>query len=247
MTALLVLAVAVVALPHPAVVTARLRTVLPLSRAVTRSRRPKKPLSRVGRLAVAAGTGAGVLAAATKLVSAPGSVVLPVVGGAVAGGTVGHVVSTALARRQHDRAISAQVEAIAAVAAEVRAGQRPEAAVAAAGFHATPPAISAMWALSERSGAPVAAVLDRIEDDLRGRVRQRQSVATQLAGARSTALLLACLPAVGIALGAAMGAAPLTVLLGTTGGQLALLAGLALDSAGVLWTARIVAAADGDR
>ena len=46
---------------------------------------------------------------------------------------------------------------------------------------------------SERSGAPAAAVLDRVEQDLRTKARQRREVTAQLAGARSTAALLAAL------------------------------------------------------
>jgi tight adherence protein B len=43
-----------------------------------------------------------------------------------------------------------------------------------------------------------------------------------------------------------MGARPLHVLLGTSRGQVALLVGAGLDALGLLWTARIVAAAGGD-
>jgi tight adherence protein B len=71
-------------------------------------------------------------------------------------------------------------------------------------------------------------------------------VAAQLAGARSTAALLAVLPLLGIGLGAAMGARPLHVLLGTERGQVAMLVGAGLDALGLLWTARIVKAAGGE-
>lgn len=245
MRSLLLLAAAVMALPGPSVGRARLRSATPRRRSV-RTPLPR-PSGTLGTLAVAAGIGGCAAAVAAQVLSRSGSPVLPVLTGAVAGGTVGRVVTTAAVRRRRERAAAAQVETIAALAAEVRAGQRPDVALAAAGPADLPPAVSAMWVLSERSGAPVAAVLDRIEDDLRSKVRQRQAVATQLAGARSTALLLAGLPGVGIAMGAAMGAAPLTILFGAGGGQLALLAGVSLDSAGVLWSARIVATAEDDR
>ena len=107
--------------------------------------------------------------------------------------------------------------------------------------------MAAVWTVSERSGAPAAAVLDRVEQDLRTAERQRREVAAQLAGARSTAALLAVLPLLGIGLGAAMGAQPLHVLFGTGRGQVALLVGAGLDALGLLWTARIVAAAGGER
>jgi tight adherence protein B len=241
---LLLLAAALVAAPRPAIATARLRVLIPAA-SRTASWRIGPPTGRTGVIAVAsAGSAAGF---ALIAMSGPGGVLLPGIAGAVAGATVGRVVTTALARRSRDRVAAAQVDSVAALAAEIRAGQRPEAALDATGAGAVPEVLDALWALSERSGAPVATVLDRLEDDLRARTRRRQAVATELAGARSTAALLAGLPALGVALGAAMGSTPLAVLFGTTTGQLALVAGVALDSAGVLWTARIVSAADGER
>ena len=144
---------------------------------------------------------------------------------------------------------AALVESVGALAADLRAGQPPAEALRAAGSGpaARHPAVAAVWTVSERSGASAAAVLDRVEEDLRIRLGQRREVDAQLAGARSTAALLAVLPLLGIGLGAAMGADPLAVLLGRPHGQLALLTGVALDAAGVLWTARIVAAAGEDR
>jgi tight adherence protein B len=60
-----------------------------------------------------------------------------------------------------------------------------------------------------------------------------------MAGPRSSALALSLLPAVGIALGTAMGADPLAVFTGTALGQLLLVAGVALLCAGVGWSNRI--------
>ncbi len=100
--------------------------------------------------------------------------------------------------------------------------------------------IAAGWDVSGRTGAPLAAVLDRVDHDLRSRLRQRRQIAAQLAGPRATALLLAALPVLGILLGTAMGADPVRILLGTSFGQVLLLTGAVLQAAGVLWTARIV-------
>jgi tight adherence protein B len=72
-----------------------------------------------------------------------------------------------------------------------------------------------------------------------GRARRRQ-LAALLAAPRATAALLAGLPAVGLALGAAMGAGPVTVLLHDPAGQGALLVGVLLELAGLAWTGRIV-------
>lgn len=107
--------------------------------------------------------------------------------------------------------------------------------------------LAAGWAVSERSGASLAAVLDRIEDDLAANRRQRQQVAAQLAGPRATAILLAFLPVLGVLLGTATGARPLAVLFGTPAGQLLLLLGVSLHAVGAVWTMKIVRAAGGGR
>jgi tight adherence protein B len=53
-------------------------------------------------------------------------------------------------------------------------------------------------------------------------------------------VVLAVLPLLGVALGHAMGAAPLSVLRNTTTGQVLLVIGSGLACAGVLWSARLV-------
>lgn len=104
--------------------------------------------------------------------------------------------------------------------------------------------LAAAWQVSARSGASLAEVLDRVERDLRSARRHRERIGSQLAGPRTTAVLLAVLPVLGLVLGAGMGAHPLHVLLRTGPGSVALLLGTALDGAGVWWTARIIRAAE---
>jgi len=103
--------------------------------------------------------------------------------------------------------------------------------------------VAAAWAVSRDCGTPIASVLDQVYEDLRAHRRRSQLMAAQLAGPRASAVLLSLLPALGILLGTAIGAHPVGVLLGTAPGQLALLVGVCLDAAGVLWTVRIVRAA----
>src|SRR5829696_596688 len=174
--------------------------------------------------------------------------VVPAIAGATAAGTAALVLSRAGADRARGRAAAALVESVGTLAADLRAGQQPAEALTAAGADTAGRhrAVVAVWTVSERSGASAAAVLDRVEQDLRAREAQRREVAAQLAGARSTAALLAALPVLGVALGAAMGAHPLTVLLGQPRGHLALLVGVGMEAAGVLWTSRIVTAAQGN-
>lgn len=104
--------------------------------------------------------------------------------------------------------------------------------------------LAAAWQLSVSSGCSLAGVLDAVDADLRARRQVRRLLAGLLSGPRSTAGLLALLPGLGLAMGAALGADPLHVLIRTGPGQLALVAGVGLDVAGVLWTARLVRSAE---
>jgi tight adherence protein B len=105
-------------------------------------------------------------------------------------------------------------------------------------------AVAACWQVAADGGVALADGLDRIADALRAERDQRDNVRAQLAGPRSTAVMLALLPVVGLALGAGLGADPLRVLLDTPAGLGCLLAGGLLEWAGLAWTARIVHAAE---
>jgi tight adherence protein B len=96
--------------------------------------------------------------------------------------------------------------------------------------------------LAERTGAPVADLVDRIEADARAGDRAQASVAAQAAGARATAMLLAGLPAGGIALGYAIGADPLRVLLHTPLGAACVAGSLILQIGGLAWADRLAGA-----
>jgi tight adherence protein B len=98
---------------------------------------------------------------------------------------------------------------------------------------------AAAWRLAERTGAPVADLVDRIEGDARAADRARASTAAQAAGARATAFLLAGLPAGGIALGYAIGADPLHVLLHTPLGAACVAGALLLQLGGLAWADRL--------
>ncbi|WP_412738846.1 hypothetical protein [Krasilnikovia sp. MM14-A1259] len=97
----------------------------------------------------------------------------------------------------------------------------------------------AVWRLAERTGAPAADLVERIEADARAGDRARASAAAQAAGAQATAVLLAVLPLGGIALGYAIGADPVQVLLHTPLGGACALAAAALQCAGLLWADRL--------
>jgi tight adherence protein B len=98
---------------------------------------------------------------------------------------------------------------------------------------------AAVWRLAERTGAPAADLLERVEADARTADRARDSAAAQAAGARATALLLAALPAGGIALGYGIGVDPLRVLLHTPLGAGCAAGTVLLQVAGLAWAARL--------
>jgi tight adherence protein B len=82
-------------------------------------------------------------------------------------------------------------------------------------------------------------VLDRLAEALDGELELRQELDSALAGPRATVVLLAGLPVMGLALGQAVGARPLHLLLYRPLGW-GLLAGAAvLDAAGVVVMTRI--------
>lgn len=100
------------------------------------------------------------------------------------------------------------------------------------------------WELCERTGAPIAALAAQVSEQTRTQRAASQLVASELAGPRATARLLALLPLLGILLGRIAGGDPVSFLLGTAMGQLCLLAGVVLACVGVLATEHMAAAAE---
>jgi tight adherence protein B len=231
----------------------------PITTATPRSARVRLRAVTVGRLAcVAAAVGGGVL----------GGVALGVAA-ALASATVTVVMSANLDRRREARRRRAVLTATRLLVAELEAGSAPDAALRAAaevapeyglafaaagaaaeagmdvadallGSDAALAPLAHAWRVAAVTGSPMADVLARVASDLADDEDQQRAVAVALAGPRSSAALLAGLPLVGIALGAAMGAHPLTFLLGSPGGRVCCCIGVALDAAGVLWTQRLM-------
>lgn len=200
---------------------------------------------------------ATVLALAFALPAAAGMLLGSVVAGGVAG-AYGVVAARLLVRRRAERGRSrqraGQLDLLAAAAAELRAGLPAGTALAglasggeagdyeAGDRRAGEPLrarVRAAVVLAERTGAPLADVLERIEADARGAARARAASAAQTAGSRATAWLLAGLPLGGIALGYAIGADPLTVLLSTSIGAACAFGAVTLQLAGLGWADRI--------
>jgi tight adherence protein B len=102
-------------------------------------------------------------------------------------------------------------------------------------------ALAACWHAADRHGVRLTEAVAGIEEGLRAESVRARAVAVELAGVRATILLLAALPAFGIALGLALGADPADMLLHHMAGQLCLVFGIGLDLCGLLWTDRLVA------
>ncbi|MGY0068823.1 type II secretion system F family protein [Streptomyces sp. QTS137] len=104
--------------------------------------------------------------------------------------------------------------------------------------------LAACWQVAVDQGAGLAAGLDRLEAALRAERDRRADLRAQLAGARATAVMLAGLPALGLGLGAALGADPLHILLHTPSGLGCLVAGGVLEGLGLWWVLRIMRGAE---
>lgn len=207
---------------------------------------------------------AAVLLAAAMALLAGGAVAAVVA--AVYAGLGGRALLRRSVRRREVLARTAAVDGLAALAADLRAGLAAStdlrAGLAAstdlrAGLAASAgldPAVgvpgltgrlgrltSSAWRLAERTGAPVADLVERIEADARTADRAAASAAAQAAGAQATALLLAALPLGGIGLGVAIGADPVRVLLHTPIGGACAIGAVLLQGAGLLWADRLVA------
>lgn len=100
--------------------------------------------------------------------------------------------------------------------------------------------LSAAVRLSTRTGCSLADVVAAVDEDLRARRRHRQELRAATAAPRASAMLLAGLPALGLAMGSGIGADPWRVLTATGTGQVLLVTGVALELAGLAWSRRLV-------
>jgi tight adherence protein B len=103
--------------------------------------------------------------------------------------------------------------------------------------------LAGCWRIGAERGGMFGDVVGGLAAALRDEEAHRAEVAAQLAGPRATARLLALLPLLGLAMGAALGARPLVFLFGSLPGLVCLLAGLGLDALGLWWTGHLAARA----
>lgn len=151
----------------------------------------------------------------------------------------GQIPTIALAEAASDCPVLEPAAAASRMGADVAASLRRLAAVPGQGGLG---AVAAAWAVSERSGAPIATVLARVADNLR-RQRQLQAVIDgELAAARASGNIMAALPFLAVGLGFAVGVNPVAFLTRNVLGQVLILVGVSLTAAGVLWIDRLAAA-----
>jgi tight adherence protein B len=105
--------------------------------------------------------------------------------------------------------------------------------------------VAAAWQVAESAGGKVAVVLERLSEAMDSDEELRQELDAAMAGPRATMVLLAGLPLLGLALGQAVGAQPLHLLLHRPLGWGLLTAAVALDALGLMATKAIARAALG--
>jgi Flp pilus assembly protein TadB len=96
--------------------------------------------------------------------------------------------------------------------------------------------------LSDRTGAPLADLLERLESHQRALSRVDDSAHAQAAGTRLTALLLIALPPAALGLGHAVGVNAIGILLHTTLGLACTAIAVALQLTGLMWTEKLARA-----
>ena len=209
------------------------------------------------RSRVVAGLVVGVGAVAAALAAGPAVGVAA--GAALAGAAV--VVLAARAARGEARCRRDLLTALALLGGELDAGAafpaalqiaRDGAGAAAGAFDlevsacprgdllaATRRCLTAGAGLVAVTGASWSAVVAGTARDVAARDARDREVASALAGARASTVVLAVLPALGIGLAAALGADPVGFLLRTPTGSVVLAAGAVLDLLGVLVSAAV--------
>jgi tight adherence protein B len=129
-----------------------------------------------------------------------------------------------------------------AVAARARLGADVPAGLRSAARSSSLPVqwerLAVYWELACEHGLAISTLMHAAQRDITERQRFATRVDSGMAGARTSAAILAALPVLGVLLGQLIGAQPVSFLLGGPGGVL-LLAGVTLVCAGLLWSDRI--------
>lgn len=144
------------------------------------------------------------------------------------------------AAQEADGPTAASLGAVAARAvlgADVAEGLRTEGESSASPGHWN--RLAVCWQLAQTHGLAIATLMQAAQRDITERERFRGRVEAGMAGARATAAILACLPLLGVLLGHAIGAEPLTLLMSGGFGGWLLVAGTLFVCCGLMWSDRI--------
>ena len=130
------------------------------------------------------------------------------------------------------------------VAARSRLGADVGAGLIAAERDSAVPAywrrLAVFWELAAQRGLAMSVLMQAAHHDILDRQRFAGRIRAALAGARATAVILAALPVLGVALGQLIGAHPVRFLLGGGLGGVLLVVGATLIAAGLAWADRII-------
>lgn len=148
----------------------------------------------------------------------------------------GKIASAALRVAANECEALKSVEAARQVGADVPAAMRRVAEQGGAGGLRQ---LAAAWQLCERTGAPVAPAVLRVVDALRASQATERTVNSELASARATGRLLACLPLLGVVLGYVAGGDPIDFLVSNPVGNACLTVAVGLASLGLIWTEKL--------
>lgn len=99
--------------------------------------------------------------------------------------------------------------------------------------------LSQTWWVCQYSGSPISDAVAAIVQQQRNAKITESSIQLELSSARTTAMLLAGLPAVGVLMGFAVGGNPIEFLGQTAAGQICLAAAFSLVALGLLWAQKL--------
>lgn len=132
--------------------------------------------------------------------------------------------------------VAPRAAAAARVGADVPAALREDAAIGGVMLLRS---VAACWLVGQRTGAGLAEALENLADGYRRTLAIERTVRVEMAAPRATARIMSLLPVLGIGLATLLGANPIAWLTSTPLGLATLVAGVALNAMGAVWTRRL--------